>query len=194
MSKLWRSRLVLLALLLLVALAVLAVVRLLWFDWITDVLVVRAAYTLWLVGLVIRSRPQALFWSLPIVLGVVAMILLLARHVKIRRSVDQPPRPVGRVAEWAELLELAAGAPYFEKYLSRRVASLAERALQLEPRPHAERADDAAAVVMQTLPPEVKALLSGRSPPPGTLNSSKTGCLEVIVETLEAVLEVDHDR
>ena len=194
MSKLWRSRLVLLALLLLVALAVLVVVRLLWYDWITEVLVVRAAYTLWLVGLVIRSQPQELYWSLPIVVGVAVMILLLARQVKIRRSVDRPPQVVGRVAEWAELLELAAGVPYFEKYLSRRVASLAERALQLEPRPHAECAEDTAAVVMHTLPPEVKALLSGRSPPPGTLSSSKTRSLEVTVETLEAVLEVDHDR
>jgi hypothetical protein len=194
MSRRRRFRLFLLALLL-VVLAVLAVVWLAWYDWIREVLVVRAAYHLWLIGLAIRSRPQGLYWSLPIVAGAGAMILLLARQLAVPGRVRPPSLAVGRVADWAQWLDLAAAAPYFEKYLRRRVARLAERALQLEQGPHGERGDQWAPVVMPALPPEVKALLHPRHPPPpGTTNDAQARAYEVIVDYLESALEVDHDR
>jgi hypothetical protein len=195
MSERLGRRLLLLGGLLLVVLAVLAVVWLLWADWITEVLVVRVAYTLWMIGLVIRSRPQEQYWLLPIAVGFGALLLVVARQLETRRRAERPPLAVGRVAEWAELLELAAGVPYFEKYLRRRVARLTRQALQLEHHPSIGQADEWAPVMMPALPPEIKALLSDRRPSStGSMNGLQVGALEAIVDYLESALEGDHDR
>jgi hypothetical protein len=118
MSERLGRRLLLLGGLLLVVLAVLAVVWLLWADWITEVLVVRVAYTLWMIGLVIRSRPQEQYWLLPIAVGFGALLLVVARQLETRRRAERPPLAVGRVAEWAELLELVPHQATLDKFRS----------------------------------------------------------------------------
>jgi hypothetical protein len=194
MSRRLRSRLLPLALLLPVVLVLLSSVGLLWYDWITDVLVVRLAYTLWLAGLVIRSQPQALYWWLPIGVGVAAIFLVLARCLRDPRPASQPAPTMGRLAEWNDWLELAAVAPYFSRLLRRRVAVLAERALRLERYPPAENGDGLATVPMPNLPPEVEALLQERrSLPSDEIDGSQAEALQVIVDYLESALEVNHD-
>ena len=168
-------------------------VLLLFRDWMMDVLVVRVAYYLWVAGLVIRSRPQMLYWALPVIAGVVALMLLLAYNVNLQRTPRKPPLPVGYVGKWAEWLRSAKINPYADKYLYRRVARLTEYVLQWDAPAEAEA--DSGYGILQDPPPELVTLLRERhSLPDDHLGSPEKWGLEAIVTYLESVLEVDHDR
>ncbi len=162
-------------------------------EWVMDVLVVRLAYYFWVMGLSLRSRPQAVYWALPIVVGIVAAILLLAYNLDLHRVSELPPVKLGRVSEWEEWLRSAKINPYFNKYLHRKMLRLTRRALQLEEQPHAGR--ESSHVIMPPMPPEVEILLRERRPPSfDYMATPEAWHLEDIVAYLETVLEVEDDR
>ncbi len=181
-------------LLVLLGMALVTLLALLLFrDWMTDVLLVRVSYFLWIMGLSIRSRPQYLYWALPAVLGIVALILLAAYNVEMRQKRDTPSLPVGPVSRWAEWVLSVRVNPNANRYLYRKVGRLAEHVLQLDAT--VEAGTDPAHGLLPDPPPELVALLRERHTLPADhLGSPEKWGLEPIVTYLESVLEVDHDE
>jgi hypothetical protein len=178
----------------LLGLALVTLLALLLFPaWVTDVLLVCLSYSLWILGLTIRSRPQYLYWTLPAVLGIVALILLAAYNVELRQKRETPLAPLGPVSRWVEWVLAVHVNPYANRYLYRKVGRLAEHALHLDVT--AEAGVDPAHGLLPEPPPELVALLRERhSAPAGHLGSPEKWGLEAIVTYLESVLEVDHDQ
>ena len=181
-------------LLVLLGMALVTLLALLLFrDWMTDVLAVRVSYYLWILGLSIRSRPQNLYWALPAVVGIIALILLAAYNIDVRQTRDKPSSPVGPVARWAEWVQSVRVNPYANRYLYRKVGRLAEHVLHLDAT--AEAGADSGHGILPDPPPELVALLRERHTLPADhLGGPDAWGLETIVTYLESVLEVDYDR
>lgn len=161
------------------------IATLLFREWVLEVLVVRLAYRLWILGLAINARPQGFYWALPIVAGLIALIVLLLYNVNLYRPTAKRAATPGYVAGWAEWLHFARVNPHANRYLYRKVVRLAEQALRL---------DDSALALPPDLPPAVEALLRRRQASEEQLAGPEAWRLADIVAYLETILEVDHDR
>ncbi len=185
----WMSALVLVVFLALLALLV--TLR----EWIADVFVVRAAYALWLLRLFIRSRPQSMYWTLPVVVGIGIGVMVFVGHLGKDSTTASSVVILGRAADWSEWLILAEKQPFFRKFLQRKLESLVRAALESK---HEELS-----LFERDLPPEVIAVVSPRarfmhvgysSQQLGDVEDSGSWEPEVVVEYLEGILEVVDDR
>ncbi len=149
-----RARVFLLLLALLLVLGAIGLAALLR-DWISDVLVVYIAYYLWWISQAIRSRPQMMFWVLPIILGTVSIILMLAAAYGDSQDTGPAASPVGRVADWAEYLDLASVQHFARRYLRRKFENLARGGTYMNAPPVAGRDY----VIQATLAPDFERLL-----------------------------------
>ncbi|MBN1922223.1 MAG: hypothetical protein JW892_13330 [Anaerolineae bacterium] len=165
-------------------------------DWIADVLVVRGAYYVWLLGLLLRSRPQMLYWMLPVICGVGMGMLVLIGSLRPRARISPPPVVLGRAAEWHEWLACASNQPFFRKYLRRKLENLTRETLQLEQPLPSAYGRAVASASSTPLPPELQGLFAAHLPysimdeedPVGPWNP------EVVVEYLESTLEGKNDH
>lgn len=187
-----RSGFWLLALALLVGILLLVVFL---HDWIVDALVVRGAYYVWLLGLLLKSRPQMAYWMLPVVCGIGIGILVFLGSFRQRVRPSPPPVMLGRAAEWHEWLDRASNQPFFRKYLRRKLENLTRETLQLEqPLPFAS----GRAVLLASPPPlptEVQALFAAHLPHSVIDGEDTVGPWnpEAVVEYLEFMLEGNND-
>ncbi len=104
----WNRRILILLLALLLPLTLLVM---LWLrDFVRESILIPLAYLFWLAGILIRSTPQALFWIIGLLIGLVIAIRSLYAARKpveepLSREMQTPPRH--RVAFWTVQVKLA---------------------------------------------------------------------------------------
>ncbi len=170
-------------------------------DWVADVLVVRGAYTVWLMTLLLRSRPQMAYWVLPVICGIGIGILVLVGNLRQRGQFSPPQVVLGRASEWDGWLDRASNQPFFKKYLRRKLENLTREILQLEQRmPEVLRTLDPGRLVSSSsqppLPPEVQALFAVHLPQSSADGEGAVGPWnpEVVIDYLESIWEGTDDR
>lgn len=164
-------------------------------DWIADVLVVRGAYYVWLLGLLFRSRPQMLYWMLPVICGVGIGILVLIGNIQQRVRFSPPPVILGPASEWHEWLDRASNQPFFRKYLRRKLENLTRETLQLEQPLTSAFGRAITSASPPPLPAEAQALFAVHLPHSVMDGEDTVGPWnpEAVVEYLESTLEGTND-
>lgn len=166
-------------------------------DWIVDSLIARLAYFVWLVGLFFRSRPQRLYWALPILGGAGIGILVLLANIKQRLEPEPQVETVGRAANWDSLLKNAERQPFFRKFLRRKLEASMSEAVLLTRRAseaqgtHTEDAGEPNALS------EIRTLLDATVPQIAADGRDAAGNAwkpEAAVEYSERMLEDGNDR
>jgi len=183
----------------LLALALLAGVLLLvvfLHDWVADVLVVRGAYYVWLMTLLLRSRPQMAYWVLPVIYGIGIGILVFVGNLRQRVRFSPPQVVSGRASEWDGWLDRASNQPFFKKYLRRKLENLTREVLQLEQRMPFDPGRIVSSGSQLPLSPEAQALFAEHLPQSFADGEGAVGPWnpEVIVEYLESTWEGTNDR
>ena len=189
-----RSGFWLLALVLLVVVVLLLVVFL--HDWVADVLVVRGAYYVWLMTLLLRSRPQMAYWVLPVICGIGIGIFVFVGNLQQRVRSSPPQVVLGRASEWDGWLDRASSQPFFKKYLRRKLENLTREVLQLEQRMPFDSGRIVSSSSQRSLPPEAQALFAAHLPQSSADGEGAVGPWnpEVIIEYLESTWEGTNDR
>jgi hypothetical protein len=143
----------------LIVILLLALVLAIVFDnFVSQVIVEPLLYITWLIGLILTSMPQFVFW----LLFVLAALVILARSFHLdftasRQSRTQSTRIMqGVITPWQRLLRRAERQPYARRHLASSLAKLSKETLSFTDPLNADDTQSLTAFIA-TLPPEIAA-------------------------------------
>jgi hypothetical protein len=162
-----RKRLLLLALLL----VPIALLTLLFRDVARTIVLLPVMYLAWVAGVLWRSIPQFLIWSLFVI---VALRVAVGSLIVRRRKREEQGRPQdtthwGRARIWAKWVELSNQGDYFRRRLARYLANLTLDTLAEHEHLPAEQVQAELEAGRLDVPPRIRAyvLAALNEPPPG---------------------------